>query len=295
MGSGVFLAIVVVLWFVVLVPMVLTRRDTAREAALPEPLSPAARILSRRSRRSASPRSFAATSSHPEARRFSAMSRRESSPSLEHDQHDQTKRPYELDPQDVVDTGVHARYVDDVEPAPAYDPDSPRPVDPERHRRTDAARELMLARRRRTLVALFVLAVVSLALAVLVSTWFWIPQVIIDLALFGYLYHLRNEAIREQERRDAREERFADQPREQSAPQRRIFSASAQQESETPDERRQVVRIDDEDPTFYDLGYSSPIAHNVDLRGGADASVSDLDRYDDYDDGSWDQRKAVGA
>lgn len=294
MGSGVFLAIVVVLWFVVLVPMVLTRRDTAREAALPEPLSPAARILSRRSRRSAPPRSFAATSSHPEARRFSAMSRRESSPSLEHDQHSQTERPYEDDPQDVVDTGVHARYVDDVEPAPVDDPDSPRPVDPERHRRTDAARELMLARRRRTLIAVFVLTVVSLALAVLVSTWFWIPQVLIDVALVGYLYHLRNETIREQERREAREQRFAsaDRPAE---PSRRIFTPSAQQAADAPDESRQVVRIDDEDPTFYDLGYSSPIAHNLDLRGGADASVSDLDRYDEYDEGGWDQRKAVGA
>src|SRR4051794_25259696 len=49
MGSGSILAIVVVLWFVVLVPMVLTHRDLARDAAAADRLAPSTRVLRRRS------------------------------------------------------------------------------------------------------------------------------------------------------------------------------------------------------------------------------------------------------
>lgn len=48
MGSGVLLAIVVVLWFVVLVPMVLTHRDLTRDAQASDRVSPRARVLARR-------------------------------------------------------------------------------------------------------------------------------------------------------------------------------------------------------------------------------------------------------
>lgn len=293
MGSGVFLAIVVVLWFVVLVPMVLNRGEAAREAALGEELSPSARILTRRSSSAHTPR------------RFVSMSRRESSPSLDDsDQSDEQSAQLEDDVQtgtfaryddsDQVDTGVHARYVDDG-PEPQVS-DAPRAVDHDRPRRTDAAREMMLVRRRRTLIALTVLTVVTLAMSVFLSPMLWIAQVIVDLALIGYLSHLRGEASRERERAEQREARMAPRQRSQAS----FEGTYSEQRSATaavydaPAQDQSVVRIDDEDPAFYDLG-DTPVASKADLRGGytsGRSSYEDYSSYDDYDDG-WDERKAV--
>lgn len=130
MGSGVLLAALVVLWFVVLVPMVVTRGDAQGE----------------RTERADSGRTL--------------QRRRASTPVVSAE----TER-VSIDRAALLTSGelkvdVHAL-------------------------------------RRRTLGGLVALAVASLVAAVVVSPWLWLAQVVLDLAVVGYVLVLRKVARRE--------------------------------------------------------------------------------------------------
>ncbi|GHE12509.1 divisome protein SepX/GlpR [Klenkia taihuensis] len=156
MGSGVLLAALVVLWFVVLVPMVVTRGDAApaRAGAVDT-----GRTLRRRR---------------------------------------------------VVDPVVHA----DTERVA---------VDREQLYRTGELVVDVHAVRRRTLAGLVALSVLALVGALTYRSWLWAPQVLLDLAVVGYLMVTRAAAQRERRaaaRRQARAARTAPRPARRPAAQR---------------------------------------------------------------------------
>lgn len=217
MGSGILLAVLVVLWFVVLVPMVLNRGSSAPEAVTSERTGSEMRVLRRRGSGSKAAAGLAG----------GALAR--------------LRRP-------LRDPRVEADVV---------------------------------ARRRRTLVGLVLLAVVWLLLAVFYRSYFWTAQIVLDLMVFGYLVYLRLEAQREAERRVRRAVRFPE--RRLPAGRAPTFSnvdvtapipkaptptggwtpnpvpvptyvnkAMAPARQRSLDE--QLVRIDDDDPNFADLG-----------------------------------------
>jgi hypothetical protein len=130
MGSGVLLAALVVLWFVVLVPMVVTRGDTQGGRA---ELADAGRTLQRRR---------------------------------------------------TVDPVVHAE-TERVS------------IDRDLLRTSGELRVDVHAFRRRTLAGLVTLAVLSLAGALLYSPWVWTANLVLDVAVVGYLMVLRKVARRE--------------------------------------------------------------------------------------------------
>jgi hypothetical protein len=130
MGSGVLLAALVVLWFVVLVPMVVTRGD-ARPA--PAGVADAGRTLRRR-------------------RAFDPVV------------HAETER-VAIDRDELRSTGELTVDVHKL--------------------------------RRRVLLGLVALAVLMFVGAVLVGGWLWVPQVLVDLAVVGYVLVLRKAARRE--------------------------------------------------------------------------------------------------
>jgi hypothetical protein len=130
MGSGVLLAALVVLWFVVLVPMVVTRGDTQGGRA---ELADSGRTLQRRR---------------------------------------------------TVDPVVHA----DTERVS---------VDRDLLRTSGELQVDVHALRRRTLGGLVALAALSLVAAVLYSPWLWTLQVLLDVAVVGYVLVLRKVARRE--------------------------------------------------------------------------------------------------
>lgn len=162
MGSGVLLAALVVLWFVVLVPMVVTRGDAApaRAGAVDT-----GRTLRRRR---------------------------------------------------VVDPVVHA----DTERVA---------VDREQLYRTGELVVDVHAVRRRTLAGLVALSVLALVGALTYRSWLWAPQVLLDLAVVGYLMVTRAAAQRERRaaaRRQARAARTAPRPAQRAtAPERRRAAA----------------------------------------------------------------------
>jgi hypothetical protein len=130
MGSGVLLAALVVLWFVVLVPMVVTRGDarTARAG-----VADSGRTLTRRR---------------------------------------------------AVDPVVHA----ETERVA---------IDRDVLRTTGELQVDVHAVRRRALFGLIALAAVTLAGAVVVGSWVWVAQLLLDLAVVGYVLVLRKAARRE--------------------------------------------------------------------------------------------------
>src|SRR3954453_9657024 len=154
MGSGVLLAALVVLWFVVLVPMVVTRGDTHASAGAVD----SGRTLQRR-----------------------------------------------------------------------------RPVDPVVHAETERVtidRAALLssgglkgdvhAVRRRTLAGLVALAVLALVGAVTYRSWMWAPQVLLDVAVVGYLMVIKAAADRARRGRAGRERRAAARPHARAAQRARM-------------------------------------------------------------------------
>jgi hypothetical protein len=130
MGSGVLLAALVVLWFVVLVPMVVTRGDTQGGRA---ELADSGRTLQRRR---------------------------------------------------TVDPVVHAE-TERVS------------VDRDLLRTSGELQVDVHALRRRTLGGLVALTALALVAALIYSPWLWIAQVLLDIAVVGYVLVLRKVARRE--------------------------------------------------------------------------------------------------
>ena len=130
MGSGVLLAALVVLWFVVLVPMVVTRGEVQEGRA---ELASSGRTLQRRR---------------------------------------------------TVDPVVHA-------------PTERVSVDRDALRTSGELHVDVHALRRRTLAGLAALAVLALVGALVYSPWLWLANVVLDLAVVGYVLVLRKVARRE--------------------------------------------------------------------------------------------------
>jgi len=144
MGSGVLLAALVVLWFVVLVPMVVTRGDSHAETGA----AASGRTLQRR-------------------------------------------RP--------VDPVVHAE-TERVS------------IDRAQLRSSGELKVDVHAVRRRTLAGLAALTVLALVGALAYRPWLWAPQVLLDIALVGYLMVLRAAAKRERRAAARRAARIAQRP-----------------------------------------------------------------------------------
>ena len=170
MGSGVLLAALVVLWFVVLVPMVVTRGDTHGAVGAAD----SGRTLQRR-----------------------------------------------------------------------------RPVDPVVHAETERVtidRALLVssgelkvdvhAVRRRTLAGLVALAVLALVGAVAYRSWLWAPQVLLDVAVVGYLMVTKAAADRERRAAARRSARAATRPRVAQA-----RPASQRPAAQRPAAQRPVVPV----------------------------------------------------
>ncbi len=145
MGSGVLLAALVVLWFVVLVPMVVTRGDSRPVGA---GSTDSGRTLQRRR---------------------------------------------------SVDPVVHA-------------PTDRVTIDRSALRTTGELKVDVHALRRRTLAGLVALALLALAGALVYRPWLWAPQVLLDVAVVGYLMVLRAAARRERRTAVRRAARLAQRP-----------------------------------------------------------------------------------
>ncbi|MGY1854953.1 divisome protein SepX/GlpR [Modestobacter sp. SYSU DS0290] len=150
MGSGVLLAALVVLWFVVLVPMVVTRGDGSGRTAAPD----AGRTLQRRR---------------------------------------------------AVDPVVHAE-TERVS------------IDRALLRSSGELQVDVHALRRRTLAGLVALALVALVGALAWRSWMWAPQVLLDVAVVGYLMVTRAAAQRERRAAARRAARAASRPVRRPAP-----------------------------------------------------------------------------
>jgi hypothetical protein len=103
-----------------------------------------------------------------------------------------------------------------------------------------AAREAMLRRRRRSLSVLAVGSVISLVLAAVTGGATWFIAGAFVLGMVGYFYSLRKQALRDRERRAARQLRAAHRPSEVDATRSSL--------ARPPDS---AVRIDDEDVELY--------------------------------------------
>lgn len=320
MGSGALLAILVGLWFVVLVPMVVTRGELA------SPASPA-RVLRRRSsagsdssRRSAGPETHRPTAGPVRDRsEMSATSRLGASPAT-------APRADAALPNAALENLV-------TEPVPVVSSDQPaaagakngqstpaapaetdqsrpqrRPSRPpsgtERVVRVDARPPVpppappaagtnldIRARRRRLLSGLIGLAVLWAAFAAFWQPLLWWPQIVLDLVVFSYLVFLRLEAQREQdreERRRARSTMRAPLPvdrTERVAAQRAGYEAALHSTSTS-----MAIELDDDDPNFRDMPtWAPPAPATVGVAARSRASVAhDQDEAED-----WSYRKAV--
>lgn len=224
MGSGVLLAIVVVLWFVVLVPMVLTHRDLTRDAQASDRVSPRARVLARRG--------SGPVTSEPETA-----------------------------PTDTEPTEDDVRDVDANREADR--PDRPDRIDrleeePVRRPRLPAlSRAAVLRRRRRILVGLAVTAMLFAFLAIVATSRFWMGHVLLDLLLVGYVVQLRRNAQRDRRtsinaayvREVARQLRYPDYVEQHEASRReadRELRAEAERRAEA-EHRAEAERLAEAD------------------------------------------------
>ena len=105
---------------------------------------------------------------------------------------------------------------------------------------TSAPRDAMLRRRRRSLSVLAVGSMISVLLAAVTGGATWFIAGAFVLGMVGYFYSLRKQAVRDRERRAARQLRAAHRPSEVDATRSSL--------ARPPDS---AVRIDDEDVELY--------------------------------------------
>lgn len=240
MGSGVLLAILVAVWFIVLVPMVVTRGDLAATPA--EPM----RVLRRRSDRSGR----AMTSKDQAIGRSAKLT-----PDVE--QTDTVpipklpRRPVGatiLEEQQRLDRLRSA----DRGPAAGSAPAVPEggPARPEVDIR---------ARRRRMLTGLVCLAVLWALFAAFWQPVLWWPQIVLDLVVFSYLVFLRLEAQREQDREERRRARTGAEVRLPEDRQQRLDRARSQYQAHVAAAtEHQAIALDDDDPSFAEIPTWTP-------------------------------------
>jgi len=249
MGSGVLLAILVALWFIVLVPMVVTRGDLAATPA--EPM----RVLRRRSDRS--PMSSSAMSSAEQATGHNVASHPDD-PNMH------------TEPIPVLPRRVPGATIAQDEPPAGARPMKPaagkpgiavKPGPAEQQVASTAMRELIArgeidirARRRRMLSGLIALAVLWALFAAFWQPVLWWPQIILDLVVFSYLVFLRLEAQREQDRQERRRARAATRvslPEDRT--QRLVRKHTEYQAHVTAATGNQTIAIDDDDPGLAEM------------------------------------------
>ena len=158
--SAVILAVIVIMWAVVLVPMWLRRHDAATESRSVDRFSTAMRVLSRRG------------SGGPD-RRYVLMPRRESQPSVHVSGASAPHRRSSTRP---------------VPPAP-----QPRPQSRPQQRRQPRAS--LAVRRRRALLVLTGVTFLTFVLS-LAGVIGWPLQLVVDLILVAFVVHLRTQAKR---------------------------------------------------------------------------------------------------
>ncbi|MFL6238658.1 MAG: hypothetical protein ACJ735_04070 [Actinomycetes bacterium] len=157
MGSSLIYVAIVAMWAGLLIPMWLRRHEQETEVRSVDRFSTAMRILSRRP-------------SPPPDRRYLVMPQRPASATA----------PLA----DVPRAAVNRRVRPELRPAKAARPAK---------RRT--GRASLVARRRRLMLVLLGLSLLTFVLAVAgVMSWWW--QAVVDLALVAYVVHLRSEARR---------------------------------------------------------------------------------------------------
>ncbi|MDQ4039462.1 MAG: hypothetical protein M3313_14185 [Actinomycetota bacterium] len=266
MGSGVLLAILVALWFVVLVPMVVTRGDLA--ATPTEPM----RVLRRRSDRSAmssSAVSSSAVSSSaisssgvPSGAPASSSRATRRADARRADAENMHTEPIPALPRRVPGATLAA------DPPPverrsnkASKPAKPVPTAAEPPVSASAVRDLInrreldiRARRRRMLVGLIALAILWAGFAAFWQPVLWWPQILLDLIVFSYLVFLRLEAQREQDRQDRRRARAAARvilPEDRT--ERAVRRHVQYQQQVTAATGHLAIGLDDDDPGFAEM------------------------------------------
>ncbi|MGI8695032.1 MAG: hypothetical protein ACR2JK_19365 [Geodermatophilaceae bacterium] len=265
MGSGVLLAILVGLWFVVLVPMVVTRGDLADISAEP-------RVLRRRSDRSAMPSN--STSSHTSAGspassgQFASGSAASSGQFTSGGRAARTEPAHELltepiprlpkrVPGATLNTGASPTSERPATRAVAEQPVAVSPARDDNHRSEVDIR----ARRRRMLTGLIALAVLWAGFAAFWQPVLWWPQIILDLVIFSYLVFLRLEAQREQDRQERRRARAATRltmPEDRT--ERSVRRHAQYQAHVTAATEHQAIALDDDDPSFAQMPIWQPAA-----------------------------------
>ena len=197
--------VLAVLWLIVVVPMIVRRRDERRRERTVDGFGRAMRALGRRT----SVRARAA--GEPDV--FVPRDRRAA---------------------DIA--------TPDRRPVPAAQEALMYPVD---RSEMSAARVQMMARRRRSLGVLVVGTVVFTLLAFVMGGTMWLLDAPFALGFVGYLYFLRSQALRDRERRSARQQR---------ASERHSEGFDATEDIARFDEMpASVVRIDDDDIELHNL------------------------------------------
>ncbi|MBA3797627.1 MAG: hypothetical protein H0X18_00700 [Geodermatophilaceae bacterium] len=260
MGSGLLLAILVALWFVVLVPMVVTRGDLATAPA------ESTRVLRRRSDRSAMPTSASSMNSMSHrvgsgstgARSSSTVSSSAASPAAP-----ETMLTSPIPPLPRRVPG--ATLVHDQPPVPG------RPAGMAQAEQVAAGSEVrdrsaraeldIRTRRRRMLTGLVALAALWALFAIFWQPLLWWPQIVLDLAIFSYLVFLRLEAQRRQDRLDRRRARAAVRMRmPEDRTERLVRRQTEYQGQVAAATEHQAIAIDDDDPSFAEIPTWQPAA-----------------------------------
>lgn len=293
MGSGVLLAILVALWFIVLVPMVVTRGDLATAPAEP------VRVLRRRSDRSSM--SSSATSSASSSARSSHGQASPGQASRGQYDRRQPSRPKPDQRGDRV-VGVENLRTEPIPQLPRRVPGATllaeQPPVPERRAPQAPAGNRVVAdppvrdepkptraeadirtRRRRMLTGMFAFAGLWALFAAFWQPVLWWPQIVLDLIIFSYLVFLRMEAQREQDRQERRRARAAarvSMPEDRT--ERLVRRRSQYQAQVTAATEHHAIALDDDDPSFTEMPTWQPTAP-------ADPPVDDA-TY-------WSSRKAV--
>jgi hypothetical protein len=228
--------VLVVLWLVVVVPMVVRRNDERSRDRSVEGFGRAMRLLARKPRTAGA--SAARTADPDDAtyvmpritaeRAETFVARRDPEPAL-----------------------ANRRPVPAAEEALMY------PVD---RNEMSEARRAMMARRRRSLTVLGLGSVLSLILAVAIGGAIWVLAVLFIAGLGGYLLFLRNQAMRDRERRASRQIRSASRrPRDREASElagvadESEFEQDDLQPAEVRAPMAARVRIDDDDIELHTL------------------------------------------
>lgn len=197
--SAVILLVIVIAWAVVLVPTLLRRHDAVSESRSVDRFEKAMRVLSRK------PEPAGAAREVVMPRRTAAATVTVNGTTAWSDAPVATREAL-LRTRDAAAIPALSSQV--VPSSPSSQPalpsqDAPSSEAAQRGLNTSTSSR-RLARCRRTLLVLAVLPLPLLAAALLVSPWLWPIQAAADVALAGFVVHLRQESARRQARRERR-------------------------------------------------------------------------------------------